>query len=276
MINDFRKREKKKATKKGVILITASLSFAIILFIFIALNEKVKLDKNNCPIKGIEAKTVVLLDTSDPLTDIQILKLNGKSGSLLKQFEDTSTSSIINELGLGEQHQLSVWSMNEINKKPTNLGRICNPGQVDSGDFFKDAQTGRLIKLANFEKFKEFITNLFPKNLDKMSKKNSPIIYSLNYISTYEFGEKRKLFTKEKPNRIVIISDMIENGKKISHFQVLPKISDVKKINLKNLIIHVRNLKKDQYKKIQTKDHRLWWIKFFNKSDASAIGWKNW
>ena len=65
MINDFRKREKKKATKKGVILITASLSFAIILFIFIALNEKVKLDKNNCPIKGIEAKTVVLLDTSD-------------------------------------------------------------------------------------------------------------------------------------------------------------------------------------------------------------------
>ena len=44
MINDFRKREKKKATKKGVILITASLSFAIILFIFISLNEKVKLD----------------------------------------------------------------------------------------------------------------------------------------------------------------------------------------------------------------------------------------
>ena len=88
-----------------------------------------------------------MLDTSDPLTDIQILKLNGNSGSLLKQFEDTSTSSIINELGLGEQHQLSVWSMNEINEKPTNLGRICNPGQVDSGDFFKDAQTGRLIKL---------------------------------------------------------------------------------------------------------------------------------
>ena len=36
-------------------------------------------------------------------------------------------------------------------------------------------------------------------------------------------------FQKEKPNRIVIISDMIENGKKISHFQMLPKISDVKK-----------------------------------------------
>ena len=98
-------------------------------------------------------------------------------------------------LNLGEQHQLSVWSMNEINKKP-NLGRICNPGQVDSGDFFKDAQTGRLIKLANFEKFKEFITNLFPKNLDKMSKKFSYNLFLKLYIN-YEFGEKENYLQKK-------------------------------------------------------------------------------
>jgi hypothetical protein len=276
MAVNFRKNRKEQATKKGVLLIVVSVIMILILFTFILQSEKEQLDNSNCPRSGAEAKTIVIIDTSDPLTDIQALKLNGETGSLLSQFRDTSSSSIINELGLGRQHQLSVWTMSALGKKPQNHGRICNPGEVESGDFFKDMQTGKLIRLANYEVFKKFITNLFPKDLSKMKQEKSPIIYTMDYVLTYEFGQKRKMFDKEKPNRIIIISDMLENGKKISHFRGLTSTKNIDKINLKELVIHVKYLKRDQYSKLQNLKHKKWWINYFQLSNATAIGWENW
>jgi hypothetical protein len=276
MVLNLQKNKKEAAKKKGILLIIISVVMISLLFTYIIFSEKEKLDNFNCPRTGPEAKTVVIIDTSDPLTDIQTLKLNGKTGSLLSQFQNTSTSAIINELGLGRQHQLSVWTMSDLGKNPVNLGKICNPGEVESGDFFKDAQTGRLIRLANYEIFKKFITNLFPKNLNQMKQEKSPIIYTMDYILTYEFGQKRKPFSKEKPNRIILISDMLENGRKISHFRGLPTLSKIDKINLKELVIHVKYLKRDQYSKLQNNEHKKWWINYFNTSNATAIGWKNW
>jgi len=276
MAVNFRKNRKEQATKKGVLLIVVSVIMILILFTFILLSEKEQLDNSNCPRSGAEAKTIVIIDTSDPLTDIQALKLNGETGSLLSQFQNTSTSAIINELGLGRQHQLSVWTMSDLGKKPQNLGRICNPGEVESGDFFKDMQTGKLIRLANYEVFKKFITNLFPQDLTEMKQEKSPIIYTMDYVLTYEFGQKRKMFDKEKPNRIILISDMLENGKKVSHFTGLTSTKNIDKINLKELVIHVKYLKRDQYSKLQNLKHKKWWINYFQLSNATAIGWENW
>ena len=276
MVVNIRQDREKKAKKRGIYLIIISVVLIITLLTFILLTEKEQLDNNNCPRNGAEAKTIVIIDTSDPLTDIQALKLNGKTGSLLSQFQDTSTSSIINELGLGRQHQLSVWTMSALGKKPKNHGRICNPGEVDSGEFFKDMQTGKLIRLANYEKFKNFITNLFPKDLSKMKQENSPILYTLNYVLTYEFGQKRAEFNKNKPNRVILISDMLENGSKISHFRNLPNINKIDKIDLKQLVVHIRYLKRDQYSKVQNINHKKWWIDYFKQSKAVAIGWKDW
>ena len=271
-----RKNKEKKATRKGFIYLILALVSCIGLFTFIISNKPLKLDNKNCPQSGIEAKTVVLIDTSDPLTDIQRLKFNGPNGSLLKQFEDSSKNKIINELGLGKNHQLSVWVMNDLNNPPINKGRICNPGSINSGSFIEDAQKGALIRKAEFKKFRAILNNLFPKNLGDMNAKKSPILYSINYIITSEFGEIRKEYNSNKPNRLIIVSDMIENGKIVSHFKELPKNIELNNINLDQIVVIIKSLKRDQYKKIQINSHKLWWLNYFKKAGAYAVNWNDW
>ena len=68
----------------------------------------------------------------------------------------------------------------------------------------------------------------------------------------------------------------IENGKKVSHFTGLTSTKNIDKINLKELVIHVKYLKRDQYSKLQNLKHKKWWINYFQLSNATAIGWENW
>ena len=71
MVLNLQKNKKEAAKKKGILLIIISVVMVSLLLTYIIFSEKEKLDNFNCPRTGPEAKTVVIIDTSDPLTDIQ-------------------------------------------------------------------------------------------------------------------------------------------------------------------------------------------------------------
>ena len=69
---------------------------------------------------------------------------------------------------------------------------------------------------------------------------------------------------------------MLENGEKYSHFKNLPKFDIEEKLNLNGIIVRIKYLKNNSYKKFQTEKHLNWWVDFFNYSNAVGITIDQW
>ena len=237
------KEKEQKAKNKGLLII--GLSSLVILFIFagIMFLQPEKLDDNGCPESGVEAKTIVLLDVSDPLNSFQKASLSDGDNSLLVSFEKVSNDSIERGLGIGKSHQLSVWVMNEKGSPPSLKGKLCSPGSRDTETLRDTLSKGKTWRDLTYDEYRDNILDLFPKDLDSNRKDSSPILQSIKYVINYEHGEVRNEFQKSKPNRLIIISDMLENGEKYSHFKNLPKFDIVEKLNLNGIIVRIKYLK---------------------------------
>ena len=161
-----KKERQQKAKNKAIKIIASALIAISIIIISMFGFQAEELDENGCPQSGIEAKTIVLMDISDPLNDYQKASLSEGSENLLLSLEDTSNDSIERGLGIGKSHQLSVWVMNEKGKAPSLKGQICSPGSRNTESFKDKLSTAKIWRDLSYEEYKETIVGLFPENLD--------------------------------------------------------------------------------------------------------------
>lgn len=208
------KRKKRKSESSSVFILFgilfAILSFAIIagyLVLRTQASSEVALNEENlCPVNGPNSITAILLDVTDPISDITGLDLRNEFQSLISTI---SKGSLIQVYALTEK---------EGELELTFSG--CNPGD---GQSVSEWTNNPRIAQERWEKG-------FQRPLDEISKRlqsgdsgnQSPIMAAIQRINTEAFGPPAY---KSLPKTLVIASDMIEHTAAYSMYREGPVYS---------------------------------------------------
>ena len=231
---------------------------AIIAFMFFQ-PEKTN-SSDFCPRSGERGKIVILLDVSDPLNMSQKAKLKKELDGISKK----STLRPFPLLNKGEK--LVIYITQEDGKEPNKLFSMCSPGDIENKKVMDKMSEGKIISLKKWQNFQNKALNEIESKLSNCaSLKTSPIIESLSFVRAQEFNSP-ELLEKSTNNKIILISDFIQNSGLTSQFKNPENVQEVNKsypVSLKNISIRMLMLVSNKYSKFQTPEHQSWWRKYF-------------
>lgn len=205
-----------------------------------------------CPLTGVVDKTVVLIDRTDPLSEMQ-------QRELLVYLNDIKTSIPLHA-------SISIYEMEQA--KPKMLQPkicICNPGSGENkSQFFANPKLIKKIWEKNFsDKLDLIITQL----MEPLEVQGSPIMESIKAISIAEFiGNKNQNIQK----RLIIVSDMIQHTLSYSQYNHTSDFHSYKKsssyqLNLSELNgvnVEILYIKRHDLGNVQGKAHIQFWQQY--------------
>ena len=235
-----------------------TIFIAILTFMFFQ-PEKTNLS-DFCPKSGEKGKIVILLDVSDPLNMSQKAKLKKELDGISKK------SSLRPKPLLNKGEKLVIYITEEDGKEPNKLFSMCSPGDIENKKVIEKMSEGKIISLKKWQNFQNKALNEIENKLsDSTSLKTSPIIESLSFVRAQEFNSP-ELLEESTNNKIIMISDFIQNSALTSQFKTLENVQEVNKIypvSLNNISIRMLMLVSNKYSKFQTPEHQSWWRKYF-------------
>lgn len=160
-----------------------------------------------CPVSGPYAKTVLLIDLTDEISFIQEQKLKNYMHAL---------ADPENPDAIAQYTMLSVYLLSESDTDaiPVPIVEVCNPGSgVGLSEFTNNP------KKANkkfIEKFVKPIDAAIGSIVHTTSADSSPIIESIRGISVSAFAQPPH---EGYGHNLIIISDMLQNSSKTSHYR---------------------------------------------------------
>ena len=225
-----------------------------------------------CPKSGPKTTTVVVVDTSDPLSTVQQVKFGKFLDTLIKpprsDEQVTPNSDSANYVPKG--HLLVAYKIMENEEaEPELLFRKCNPGNPDDRELKDKFSEGEIVAILRWREFVQELTDAFPKAMLNETSTVSPIIETLKYVRAAEFPGAAQLKTADhKAGSLLIVSDMLQNSSKLSHLGGLPPTENVPAqyaLDLTGIDIGIRYLKVDRYSHLQSdsRPHFKWWREFF-------------
>jgi hypothetical protein len=217
----FRDRKRSGDLKGYIImgLVVILLAFAASFF-FINEGKKIKIDKITfCPIEEKEryGKTVALLDLTDPLNKAQ-------KEFFLKEIKELKDQ-------IPKHHSLSIYTLDEdLDLNKSRKLTMCNPGTKEDieSTYDKISINPKEIKKRWDEGFSRQISNVVNNIIvENNSQNTSPVMEMFQLIALNEFKGFEGI-----DNKIIILSDMIQNTAEMSMYQNgLTSYSSLKKSN---------------------------------------------
>lgn len=203
------KDRKRSGDIKGYLIIISVLAISIAIgsYFFINESKKVKIDQNTfCP-KDEDlnfGKTVALLDLTDPLNKAQ------------KEFFIKEIEQLKKEIP--KHHRLTIYTLDqELDLNKSRMITMCNPGSIKDieSTYEKISINPNEIRKMWSEGFSQQISNVVNNIISEEKPQNtSPVMEMFQLIALNEF----KNF-KGSLNRIIILSDMIQNTETLSMYQ---------------------------------------------------------
>ncbi|PKA43237.1 hypothetical protein CWR43_14435 [Rhizobium sullae] len=201
-----RRRSRKSESNTGLIIGTVLFGLASIAIVgaFVVLqvqaNSKPVLDKVTlCPESGPKAITAVLLDVTDPISDVTSLDLRN-------QFQDIVKS--VPEGGL-----IQVYTLTDSQGTLGQTFSGCNPGNGDSVD---DLTGNKRLAKERWEKGFQRPLDEIANKIDKgTSGKQSPIMAGIQKINLNVFGAPQY---RDIPKELIVASDMVEHTSAFSMY----------------------------------------------------------
>lgn len=163
-------------------------------------NSKPKLDKvTMCPVTGPKAITAVLLDVTDPISDVTALDLRN-------QFQDIVKA--VPEGGL-----IEVYALTDEQGKLGQTFSGCNPGDGSSED---DITGNKRLAKERWEKgFQRPLDEIAGEIGEGTAGKQSPIMAGIQNINLNIFGSPNY---RDIPKEMVVASDLIEHTSAFSMY----------------------------------------------------------
>ena len=192
------------------ILITALLSSGV------HATEKLN-PRTLCPLNGSIGQTILLIDTTDPLTLVAQERLK----QLLRGLGDPE-----NDHYLQPDHELVVYRLTSRiadMKKPL---RVCNPGHPESINIFIDSKADAVRKWRIFELKRKIA---LPRIAEQFEGKQSPLLESIAWVTAKHVPSIGVKETR-KPTRLILFSDMLQNSDLLSHYTNLPTMKAFKSL----------------------------------------------
>jgi hypothetical protein len=153
-----------------------------------------------CPMDGWKAVTVMLLDTSDPLP-------KSTRDEVTKRLTDIADD-------LPEYALLEVRVLDPAFAAGRVVFSLCNPG--DGRGLNEFTGNPSLAKRRWRERFREPLDRALDSGLQPQRSETSPILAAMQGIAIDRFTGKA---AGQMPKALVIVSDMIENGKDYSQYR---------------------------------------------------------
>ncbi len=267
------RRSRRSKTKQSALL---PIALIVIVMAMIAIGvgfllKSEKIDPTTyCPKDGPKFVTAVILDTSDPLAPHQIAAFNKFTHTLIRPPQDgetvTANSDSNNYVQRGQL--LVAYEIADERGQPRQLFEQCNPGNPESRSIQNRLTEGEILAQIRWLKFTDELANVFREKALQTTAPTSPLIETIRYVRRAKFPSSSELRASGQTAGVIfIISDMIQNSDKLTHFsEELPAVENVPvefALDLTGIEIGIRYLKSDRYVELQRPRHFTWWRKFF-------------
>lgn len=233
----------------------------------------VPLDPDLCPEHQEPSRTtVLLLDTSDPLTpklreelkrlveELTGARGSGEDGFLVEPGEELIVYELPQDLS-GIDHEI----------------RVCNPGGDPDDWEIKDGLTkGQEIAIRRWKDFLAAVEPLYDRAAAPPQAR-SPIIETLGVIIPRHATSRRNSDSDTPRVHLILYSDLLQHSEHLSQYGTYPSPADVKKnlphlqTDLSGVEVSLYRLERIGDRHWQTADHYYWWTKLIQEFGGKVV-----
>ena len=273
MRRDVRRRAEAKAHRQSIML---PLGVGVLLLIgvvaFYQLGTRVpETDDRLCPkVAGPVGATVLLLDTSDPLTPKHRAELERLAGQI--------ASERAGRMGIAPGELLAVYELTQDPGAPKQLLEVCRPFKNPKDRTWRDdIHRGRRFHERDWERFEDALAGGFPER-DSEPQPTSPLLETIAVLAARHVPGKRG--DERFKVHLVIFSDLLQHSPRFSHYGSYPEARDMRHrardllTDLTGVRVSLFRLERPKYAKWQTERHYYWWTELVQEQ-GGQIEWQD-
>ena len=243
------------------------IALLVALAILSAGGPNLRLDADLCAMdRPVSGSTILLLDTSDPLTPQHQAELN----RLLREMKflmDPGEELVVYEL-------------------TGNLGalepslRLCKPGiNPNAREWWRDLIEGRAIAQRRWQMFDDRIQELFASG-EGPAQSSSPLLEALGVIVPRHVTSSRSISQEESsPVHLILFSDLLQHSASLSHYGDYPPAEQLLSTpalrhlgtSLSGVEVSIFRLERSRDSRWQTSDHYYWWTELVQEFAGQVI-----
>ncbi len=244
-------------------LVLATYTLAIIFLLTSC--DRPRLDTQLCPRdRPVLRTTVLLLDTSDPLTE----KHEEELKRIVRKLQSPAGSSDDFPVAPGEA--LVVYELTPKLHQLKPVIKVCNPGEhPDNWGWLDKLTRGKKIALGQWYRFHDAVRPLFEKPTSHITQPRSPIIETLGIlVPRYASSTRSRDGKPVRPTHIIVFSDLLQHSDALSHYGSYPPAAKIPKtVGLRAIQTDLEGVEVSLYRlerslptgQWQTRDHYYWW-----------------
>ncbi len=247
-----------------------------ILVLLSACDQNLRLDENLCAIGRPPAgRTILLLDTSDPLSPQHQAELNRLLREMNPEFQVQPDSDFF----LAQGEELVVYELAEDLRSLEPSLRLCNPGiNPNAREWSRDLVEGRGIALRRWQLFDDRIREMFAVE-ESPPQSSSPLIEALGIIVPRHVPSERSQSQTTSSIHLILFSDLLQHSESLSHYGAYPSAeqllttSSLRHLgtNLDGVEVSIFRLERSRDARWQTRDHYYWWTKLVQEFGGTVI-----
>ena len=240
-------------------------------FVLLTGCEVTRLDADLCPRDAAPPRTtVLLLDTSDPLTP----KQREVFAQLVREMQNPAGAS---DFRIAPGEALVVYELASDLDNVAPVLRVCNPGdRPDDWGIKEELTQGRLIAQRQWQNFLDRVEPIFAERTGE-PQPSSPILEFLSVIVPRHAPSARMAGTSR--THLVIYSDLLQHSDTLSHYGPYPAAADVSQtpgmrqlnVDLAQVEVSLYRLERERDARWQTADHYYWWTKLMQAFGGKII-----
>ena len=273
MRRDIRRRAEAKAHWQKIVLplvVAALLLIGAVAFYQIGTRVP-ETDDRLCPKdSGPVGATVLLLDTSDPLTPKHRAELERLAGQI--------ASEHVGPMGIAAGELLSVYELTQDPGAPKQLIDVCRPFINPKDRTWRDdIHRGWRFHERDWGRFEDELANAFPERVGK-PQPTSPLLETIAVLAArYALGKRGDERFKV---HLVVFSDLLQHSPRLSHYGPYPDAKEMRHrardllTDLTGARVSLFRLERPKYAKWQSKRHYYWWTELVIEQ-GGKIEWQD-
>ena len=228
-------------------------------------------DDRLCPKDtGPVGATVLLLDTSDPLTPKHRAELQRLAGQI--------ASEKVGRMGIAAGELLAVYELTQDPGAPKQLIDVCRP-LIDPKDrtWRDDIHRGWRFHQRDWKRFEDALTNAFPER-ESESQPTSPLLETIAVLAARHAPGKRG--DERFKVHLIVFSDLLQHTPRLSHYGPYPDAKEMRRrardllTDLTGARVTLFRLERPEYAKWQNKRHYYWWTELVMEQ-GGKIEWQD-
>ena len=272
MRRDVRRRAEAKAHRRSVMLplgAAALLLGGVVVFYQLGTRAP-DTDDRLCPkATGPVGATVLLLDTSDPLTPKHRAELERLAGQI--------ASEHAGRMGIAPGELLAVYELTQDPGAPKQLTEVCRPFKNPKDRTWRDdIHRGRRFDERDWESFEDALASGFPER-ESAPQPTSPLLETIAVLAARHVPGKRG--DERFKVHLVVFSDLLQHSPRFSHYGPYPDAKDMRHrardllTDLTGAQVSLFRLERQKYAKWQTERHYYWWTELVQEQ-GGQIEWQ--